>query len=128
MRCGPVWHRRRSFAAKTRGAPGSSTGPCGTIPAGPQWEAGFGGLCLHSIAPWPGEPDRLAVGISAAGIWLTDDRGESWRRGVEGLVPGYLPEEARQDTFMHCIHKIQRPPLQPTTLYMQFHGGGLPLG
>ncbi|MGB6643317.1 MAG: exo-alpha-sialidase, partial [Thermoanaerobaculia bacterium] len=61
--------------------------------------------------------------ISAAGIWLTDDRGESWRRGVEGLVPGYLPEEARQDTLMHCIHKIQRPPLEPTTLYMQFHGG-----
>ncbi|MGB5815888.1 MAG: MoaD/ThiS family protein [Thermoanaerobaculia bacterium] len=92
-------------------------------PSRPRWEAGFGGLCLHSIAPWPGEPDRLAVGISAAGIWLTDDRGESWRRGVEGLVPGYLPEEARQDTLMHCIHKIQRPPLEPTTLYMQFHGG-----
>jgi photosystem II stability/assembly factor-like uncharacterized protein/molybdopterin converting factor small subunit len=92
-------------------------------PSRGQWEPGFGGLCLHSIAPWPGEPDRLAIGISAAGIWLTDDRGESWRRGVEGLVPGYLPEEARKDTLMHCIHKIQRPPLEPTTLYMQFHGG-----
>ena len=92
-------------------------------PSRPQWEPGFGGLCLHSIAPWPGEPDRLAVGISAAGVWLTEDRGETWRRGVEGLVPGYLPEEARKDTFMHCIHKIQRPPLEPTTLYMQFHGG-----
>ena len=34
---------------------------------------------------------RLAVGISAGGVWLTDDGGKSWRRGVEGLVPRYLP-------------------------------------
>ena len=26
-----------------------------------RWQPGAGGLCLHSIATWPGEPDRLAV-------------------------------------------------------------------
>ena len=93
------------------------------VPTRPQWEGGFGGLCLHSICPWPGDPDRLAVGISAAGVWITDDGGGSWRCGVEGLVPRYLPEEARENATMHCVHDLQRSPVEPTTIYMQFHGG-----
>ena len=93
------------------------------VPTRPQWEGGFGGLCLHSICPWPGDPNRLAVGISSAGVWLTDDAGKSWRRGVAGLVPRYLPEEARRDTHSYCVHNLKRAPRQPATLYMQFHGG-----
>ncbi len=92
-------------------------------PTRPQWEGGLGGLALHSICPWPGEPRRLAIGISAAGVWLTEDGGGSWGRGVAGLVPPYLPEEARQDTLQHCIHKMLRSPVEPATLYMQYHGG-----
>src|SRR3954447_18547476 len=42
---------------------------------------GAGGLCLHSIVTGPGEPGRLAVGISAGGVWLTDDGGATWRSG-----------------------------------------------
>jgi hypothetical protein len=92
-------------------------------PTRTQWEGGLGGLALHSICPWPGRPERLAVGISAAGVWLTEDGGGSWSRGVAGLVPPYLPEEARQKTLQHCIHKMLRSPVQPETLYMQYHGG-----
>ena len=92
-------------------------------PTRPRWEGGLGGLALHSICPWPGEPRRLAVGISAAGVWLSDDGGESWRRGVDGLVPLYLPEEARKDTLQNCIHKMRRSPVEPGTLYMQYHNG-----
>lgn len=92
-------------------------------PSREEWQPGFGGLALHSICPWPGEPDRLAVGISAAGVWLTEDRGRTWRRGNKGLVPRYLPEEAREGAVDLCVHNMHRAPLQPTTLYMQFHGG-----
>ncbi len=92
-------------------------------PTRERWEGGLGGLCLHSICPWPRRPERLAIGISAAGIWLTEDGGDSWRRGVEGLVPPYLPEEARRDTLQHCVHKMLRSPVEPETLYMQYHGG-----
>ena len=83
----------------------------------------MGGLCLHSICPWPGEPSRLAVGISAAGVWITEDHGASWQRGVTGLIPRYIPEDARAETLMHCVHKMLRAPLQPSRLFMQFHGG-----
>ena len=41
------------------------------VPTRADWHPGAGGLALHSICPWPGDPDRLAVGISAAGVWLT---------------------------------------------------------
>ena len=42
-------------------------------PTRPDWQPGGGGLCLPSSAPWPGEPDRLALAMSAVGVWLTDD-------------------------------------------------------
>lgn len=92
-------------------------------PGRPEWTGGAGGLCLHSIVPWPGDPARLAVGISAAGVWRTEDGGESWQWGVEGLVPRYVPEEARAATTAYCVHNLRRAPLRPERLYMQFHGG-----
>ncbi|MBV8199058.1 MAG: MoaD/ThiS family protein [Acidobacteria bacterium] len=92
-------------------------------PSRPQWQPGFGGLCLHSICPWSGEPGKLAVGISSAGVWVTEDGGLSWRRGTSGLVPRYVPAEARATTTMFCIHKLLRAQREPATLYMQFHGG-----
>jgi photosystem II stability/assembly factor-like uncharacterized protein len=92
-------------------------------PTRPDWQPGGGGLCLHSIVPWPGEPDRLAVAVSAAGVWLTEDGGQSWRQGNRGLVAGYLPEEAQQDTMTLCVHHLERSPAQPERIFMQFHGG-----
>ena len=93
-------------------------------PSRPQWQPGGGGLCLHSIAPWPGDPDRLAVAVSAAGMWLTEDGGASWRRGNQGLNPRYLPEEAlRDENAGRCVHHVERSPARPERLFMQFHGG-----
>jgi hypothetical protein len=92
-------------------------------PTRPKWHPGGGGLCLHSISTWPGEPDRLAIGISAAGVWLTDDGGESWRRGNQGLVPRYLPDDAPEDEIALCVHRLRRSAVRPERIFMQFHGG-----
>ena len=92
-------------------------------PSRPNWQPGAGGMCAHSICTWPGDPSRLAVGISAAGVWLSDDGGDTWRRGNEGLVARYLPEEAREGAVDLCVHNMHRAPLEPTTMYLQFHGG-----
>ena len=92
-------------------------------PSRPKWQPGGGGLCLHSISTWPGDPDRMAVAVSAAGNWLSDDRGKSWRRGIQGLVPRYIPDEAREGSVDLCVHNLHRAPLQPDTMYLQFHGG-----
>jgi photosystem II stability/assembly factor-like uncharacterized protein len=93
------------------------------VPGRADWQPGAGGLCLHSICPWPDDPDRLAVGISAAGVWLTEDRGKSWRTGFTGLVPLYVPEDARRETSQLCVHNMHRVPVRPERVWMQFHGG-----
>ena len=92
-------------------------------PSRPDWTPGGGGLCIHSILPWPGDPERLALGISAAGVWLTDDGGASWRRGNAGLSARYVPEEMAEVTNDLCIHAMARAPGRPERLFMQFHGG-----
>jgi photosystem II stability/assembly factor-like uncharacterized protein len=92
-------------------------------PTRPKWTPGGGGLCLHSIATWPGEPARLAVAISAAGVWLTDDGGASWRKGNRGLSAGYVPEDMQEDEVGLCVHRLRRAPGRPERIFMQFHGG-----
>jgi hypothetical protein len=91
-------------------------------PTRPQWQPGGGGLCLHSIVPWPGEPQRLALAMSAVGVWLTDDGGETWRNGNDGIRPDYLPEDA-EPGFELCVHDLHRSPARPERMFMQFHGG-----
>ena len=72
---------------------------------------------------WPGEPDRLAIGISAAGVWLTDDRGATWRSGNDGIVARYMPEDMPDDVIALCAHRLHRAATRPERLFMQFHGG-----
>lgn len=92
-------------------------------PTRPSWQPGGGGLCLHAIVPWPDDADRLACAVSAAGVWLTDDRGASWRRGNEGLVARYAPEDAPPGEVGLCVHRLHRAPRRPERMFMQFHGG-----
>jgi photosystem II stability/assembly factor-like uncharacterized protein len=92
-------------------------------PSRPKWQPGGGGLCLHSISTWPGEPDRLAVAVSAAGVWLTDDGGATWRRGNAGLMPRYLPDDTPEDEIGLCIHRLHRAATRPERMFLQFHGG-----
>ena len=92
-------------------------------PTRESWQPGGGGLCLHSIVTWPREPERLAVAVSAAGVWLTEDGGGSWRRGNDGLMAGYLPEDTPPDEVALCVHRIHRADTRPERMFMQFHGG-----
>jgi len=87
------------------------------------WQPGGGGLCLHSIVPWPGDPDKLSVAVSAAGVWHTDDHGQTWRQGNRGILARYLPEEARGESSQLCVHRMERSPRRPERMFIQFHGG-----
>jgi photosystem II stability/assembly factor-like uncharacterized protein len=95
-------------------------------PTRDRWQPGGGGLCLHSIVPWLGEPDRLTVAVSAAGVWHTSDGGATWERGNDGLLPRYLPEAPPEEEGQEiglCVHRIDRAPKRPERMFMQFHGG-----
>ena len=90
-------------------------------PSQPQWEPGAGGLCLHSMALHPTDPDRMWVAISAAGTFETADGGRTWATRNKGVradfIPGPTPE------FGQCVHKLVIHPAQPDWLYQQNHCG-----
>ncbi len=121
------------FESHDGGATWELNGGLWDQPTRTKWQPGGGGLCLHSIATWPGESDRLSVAISAAGVWHTDDGGRSWSRGNEGLTPRYLPDEVLEELNLPepppdadvalCVHHMERSPAQPERMFIQFHGG-----
>lgn len=90
-------------------------------PTRPNWMAGGGGLCLHSICPYPGDPSKLTIGISSVGVLHTEDGGATWERRIKGL-PRW-PEDAPDDQQVQCVHSVNRSPVEPDTLYLQFHNG-----
>lgn len=84
------------------------------------WSPGAGGLCLHTIVLDPENPQRIYVAISAAGVFRTDDGGETWRPINEGLVSKTEIPEEKADVG-HCVHRITLHPSRPEVLYMQKH-------
>src|SRR4051794_33697173 len=92
-------------------------------PTRPDWTPGGGGLCLHSIVPWPGDPDRLALALSAVGVWLTDDGLRTRRNGNDGLVPRHMPQDAPDGTRALCVHALPRAARRRGGMFLQFQGG-----
>ena len=92
-------------------------------PTRPGWEPGAGGLCAHSIVPDAAQPDRLYVGISAVGVFRSDDGGATWAVKNEG-VGSPDPEEApKYPEIGRCVHSLVQDPVDPSRLYQQNHVG-----
>ncbi len=87
----------------------------------PQWSPGNGGLCLHTVLPDPSNPKRVLVGISAGGVYRTDDGGKTWQARNKGISAEFQPN--RYPEFGQCVHKIARHPARPERLFLQNHGG-----
>ena len=92
-------------------------------PSRPQWQAGGGGLILHSILPHPDDPDRCWVGISAAGVCHTSDGGRNWEPRNRGTRADFLPEDQRYPEFGQCVHSVAMAAGSPERLYQQNHCG-----
>jgi serine/threonine protein kinase len=90
-------------------------------PHRPRWMPGMGGLCLHTILPHPSQPGRVLVGISAGGVYRTDDGGATWQARNRGIRVTFMPE--RYPEFGQCVHKIVRHPDRPDRLFLQNHWG-----
>ncbi len=85
------------------------------------WFPGAGGLALHSIQLDPRDSRRLYVGITAAGVFCSDDCGESWAPRNEGVVADFLADP-RAETGQ-CVHKLLLHPARPDRLWQQNHHG-----
>ena len=92
------------------------------FPRREKWPPGGGGLGLHTILPYPGEPKRMLIGISSAGIFGTADGGGSWRN-MDAGVRNFTPGGTCNETTPTCVHKMARDAKNPAIVYQQNHIG-----
>ena len=83
-----------------------------------KWQPGNGGLCLHTILR---DGNRMHLGISTGGHYLSEDRGTSFTASNQGVGAGFVPDPFPE--FGQCVHKIAGHKDAPGRLYMQNHGG-----
>jgi BNR/Asp-box repeat len=84
------------------------------------WQPGAGGMGLHTIVLDPSRPERIFIAISAAGVFRTDDAGQTWRPTNRGLKSPYeIPDPDAE--VGHCVHRIAAHPSRPEVLFMQKH-------
>ncbi|HEY5218750.1 MAG TPA: hypothetical protein VIJ16_03020 [Gemmatimonadaceae bacterium] len=83
-----------------------------------QWNPGAGGLCLHTILR---DGNRIHVGISTGGHYVSEDGGETFNPWNSGVGAGFTPDPYPE--FGQCVHKIVAHKNAPGRLYMQNHGG-----
>jgi hypothetical protein len=76
---------------------------------------------LHTILLHPTDAGRMHVGISAAGVYRTDDGGRTWQARNRGIRVTFMPE--RFPEFGQCVHKIVWHPDRPDRLFLQNHWG-----
>lgn len=83
-------------------------------PSRDSWGPGFGGLCAHSLLVDGKDPNRIWVGISAAGAFRSEDGGETFtavNEGVSSSGEGY------------CVHALAHDPTNADVIYRQDHRG-----
>lgn len=85
------------------------------------WFPGAGGLCLHTILPDPGDPERIYVAISTGGCYRTDDGGKNWTPYNRNVRADFLPDKLPE--YGQCVHKIVMHPDNPEVLFQQNHCG-----
>lgn len=79
------------------------------------WHPGLGGLAAHHILT---DGERVVVGISAVGVFRSDDRGETFEPADDGVTntvtdprPGW------------CVHGLVADPDDPDRIWRQDHSG-----
>lgn len=97
-------------------------------PSADSWSPGAAGLVLHSIVADPDNADRLWIGISAAGVFATEDGGNTWERrnrlsNAEACAGHDHPAAPRDGEIGHCVHNIMRAAGPGDVLYQQNHHG-----
>jgi photosystem II stability/assembly factor-like uncharacterized protein len=78
------------------------------------WVAGFGGLCAHTVLTDAKNPDRIWVGISAAGVFRSDDGGRTFEPKNDGV-------NSADEGF--CIHSLAHDPERADVIFRRDHRG-----
>ena len=97
-------------------------------PSAASWDPGAAGLVLHTILSDPANANKLWIGISAAGVFATEDGGATWERRNRLSNTGATtrhdhPAAPKDGEIGHCVHNLMRAPGGEDLLYQQNHHG-----
>lgn len=95
-------------------------------PSAADWAPGAAGLVLHSIVAPDEAPGKIWVGISAAGVFASEDGGCSWERRNRRTNAASESASDPGNEVGHCVHNLVRaagPPDVGDLLYQQNHHG-----
>ena len=97
-------------------------------PSADSWNGGAAGLVLHTLVSHPEDTGKMWAGISAAGVFATEDGGASWERrnrlsNAEACEGHDHPAAPRDGETGHCVHNMMRAPGEGDLLYQQNHHG-----
>jgi photosystem II stability/assembly factor-like uncharacterized protein len=90
-------------------------------PSRPAWFPGAGGMCAHSFLADAATARRLWCGISAVGVFRSDDGGATWTPKNQG-VPVIIEDKNWKD-IGYCVHAIAHDPANPDVIWRQDHRG-----
>ena len=86
-----------------------------------KWFPGAGGLCAHAVLIDPRQPQRLWCGISAVGVFRSEDGGQTWHLKNEGIPP--VIEDKGHEMLGRCVHGLVADPDDADTIYRREHVG-----
>jgi len=138
-----AWSLELIWSLETGAEPGELW--CGTIPgglfhsrdSGASWElvrslwdhpsrakwfgGGYDSPGIHSVVVDPTNKERLYVGVSCGGVWLSEDGGETWSVRADGMVAAYMPPDVARQGDIQDPHRITMCAAHPETLWCQHH-------
>ena len=84
---------------------------------------GFDHPGIHSICVDPRNTKEIKVAVSCAGVWVTQDSGESWQNQSHGMRADYMPPEQEFDPTIQDPHRMVQCESNPDHFWVQHHNG-----
>jgi hypothetical protein len=109
------------FRSEDNGETWNEVGTLTAHPSRQHWHPGAGGLCLHSIVIDHANAQRMFVGISAVGVFRTEDGGATWETANRGTRAEFQPDKFPE--YGQCVHKLLMTNGAAPLLYQQNHCG-----
>jgi photosystem II stability/assembly factor-like uncharacterized protein len=111
------------FRSEDGGASWSFVESLWRMPERRQWMGVAGGEQpgIHSVLVDPRDPDDIRIGVSTAGVWASQDGGQSWRIINQGMYNEYMPPDRRGDPIVQDVHLLARSAANPDIVWCQHH-------
>ncbi len=93
-------------------------------PVRKQWVGGgYDWPGIHSVCVHPENAERLTLGVSVGGVWVSEDDGASWTCGSQGMRAEYMPPEQAFDPVAQDPHRVVQCRTAPDHYWTQHHNG-----